>query len=257
MADPKEINDIDDLFSKDDNDNGGLDDVFSSGADPFAKNDEEAPDPFAKSDEADNLLPDFDVEASSSVSESNPFNKTDESIPLSDGFGANGGVSLDKAPGVSLDKDDIKGKKNKKAKKDKAPKVKLEKGKKEKEPKAKEPKAEVKDKSSARGIYLLGLIFLLFIIAGNAAAFMAAGAACITFLAIFDVLGLFLLLIPFLMLKALRKAPLDLFDTFLALAAAFAIISCMFILAMQASNYGKAIKAASNSLPNAVETLEC
>lgn len=243
MADPNEINDIDDLFSTNDKESDDMGDFFSSNADPFAKEPDST---------SDSLEPDFDVQASSSVSESNPFNNAEASIPLPEGFGENAGIKLDKDV-----EEEGKGKKGKKAKKEKAPKVKTEKVKKVKTPKVKEPKGDIKDKGAARCVYLLGLIFLLFIIAGNVMAFMAAGAACITFLVIFDVLGLFLLLVPCFMLKALRKAPLDLFDTFLALAAAFAIVSCMIVLALQAATYGKAIKAAANTLPAVVETLEC
>lgn len=235
MADPNdknssEFDDLDDLFSSD------------SGTDAFGT------DPFSSESE-----PELDVQASSTVSESNPFNQSD-SLALSEVFPSETSVELDKGDG----------KKDKKAKKEKAPKAakapraaKAPKEKKEKAPKVKAPKGEITDKGAARGVWCLLIVFLLFIVAGNAIAFMQAGAACLMFLIIFDVLGLLLLLVPFMMLKGLRKQPLSLFDTFLALAAAFAIVSCMFILAAQASSYGKAIKATLNTVESPVETMQC
>ena len=99
---------------------------------------------------------------------------------------------------------------------------------------------------SPKPFLVLGAVFLLGILAANVVAFMTAGAASITFLACFDVLGLLLLAIPALLIKQLRTRSVGLFDMFLALAAAFVVMGAMAVLAQQAQNYGASSKVASN-----------
>lgn len=224
MADPNEKNsDFDDLFSSSESEQ----DVFASSE----------------------LTPDLDVDASSSVSEGNPFGM-DASLPLPESE-----LGLDSnADAVAID--DKKGKKGKKEKKaKKAPKVSL--GKKEKsKPKREKLEPENIDKPASVAAMVMFFAFLFFIVACNAFAFMTAGAASIIFLILFDLLGVILLVVPLMLKNAIRKGEGSLFTTFLAFAAAFAIISCMIILALQASTYGQAIKAAFDAAIS-VQTMIC
>ena len=111
--------------------------------------------------------------------------------------------------------------------------------------KEKAPKSDVMY-GSPKPFLVLGAVFLIGILAANVVAFMTAGAASVTFLACFDVLGLLLLAIPALLIKQLRTRSVGLFDMFLALAAAFVIMGAMAVLAQQAQNYGASSKVASN-----------
>lgn len=225
MSNANEEN-FDDLFTKAD-DSDGNDDFFSSlsgsqdaaDADPFAGFDADAPtdsDPFGGFGE---------VPGDSDAGSDNPFGE----LPASEEVAA-----------PEADAPVAAGKKGKKAK---APKVK-----KEKAPKAKKEKAPKSDVmyGSPKPFLVLGAVFLIGILAANVVAFMTAGAASVTFLACFDVLGLLLLAIPALLIKQLRTRSVGLFDMFLALAAAFVIMGAMAVLAQQAQNYGASSKVASN-----------
>ena len=222
----EENNELDDLFTKAD-DSDGSDDFFSSlsgsqdaaDADPFAGFNADAPadsDPFGGFG---------DVPGDSDAGSDNPFGDF------------NAAPDAENAPEEAAP---VAGKKGKapKAKKEKAPKA----------PKAKKEKAPKSDVmyGSPKPFLVLGAIFLLLIIAGNVVAFMTAGAASVTFLACFDVLGLLLLAVPALLIKQLRTRAVGLFDVFLALVAAFLTIAAMAFLAQQAQNYGASSKVASN-----------
>lgn len=224
----EENNELDDLFTKAD-DSDGSDDFFSSlsgsqdaaDADPFAGFNADAPadsDPFGGFG---------DVPGDSDAGSDNPFGE----LP---------------APETDITAEDALPAENKKGKKGKAPKAKKEKA--PKAPKAKKEKAPKSDVmyGSPKPFLVLGAIFLLLIIAGNVVAFMTAGAASVTFLACFDVLGLLLLAVPALLIKQLRTRTVGLFDVFLALVAAFLTIAAMAFLAQQAQNYGASSKVASN-----------
>ena len=239
-------NDLDDLFTvKDD----GKDEF----AELFSKNDNDKPDLSDESSLAlDDLpgssesIPDLDVSQSTTAIDDDPFKVGSNDTPV--GF-------TDSIIGNLQDGEENSGtpslnKKGKKAKKEKAPKVKKAK----KEPKEKAPKGPIVDKAAGVGVRILFVLLLVGLILANVAAFIIAGVACVTFLIIFDLLGLFALLVPVLMLSALRKKPLSVFDTFLALAAIFAVVACMAILAGQAVSYGSSIKAAMNS--NVAESMD-
>ena len=101
-----------------------------------------------------------------------------------------------------------------------------------------------------------GDLLIIGIAIANVVAFITAGASCVTFLILFDILGLIALLVPFFLLRRLHSEPLSLFDTFLALAAIFSVVSCMAILAYQAKTYGTSFKATMDR-PAVVETMEC
>jgi hypothetical protein len=216
---------FDDLFTKAD-DSDGNDDFFSSlsgsqdaaDADPFAGFNADASD-------SDPFGGFGDVPGDSDAGSDNPFGDF------------NAAPDAENAPEEAAP---VAGKKGKapKAKKEKTPKA----------PKAKKEKAPKSDLryGSPKPFLVLGAIFLLLIIAGNVVAFMTAGAASVTFLACFDVLGLLLLAIPALLIKQLRTRAVGLFDMFLALAAAFVIMGAMAVLAQQAKNYGASSKVASN-----------
>ena len=226
----EENNELDDLFTKAD-DSDGSDDFFSSlsgsqdaaDADPFAGFDADASadsDPFGGFGE---------VPGDSDAGSDNPFGE----LPA-----AETDTTAEEVAPVEVPQG--KGKKGKapKAKKEKAPKA----------PKAKKEKAPKSDVmyGSPKPFLVLGAVFLLGILAANVFAFMTAGAASVTFLACFDVLGLLLLAIPALLIKQLRTRSVGLFDMFLALAAAFVIMGAMAVLAQQAQNYGASSKVASN-----------
>lgn len=226
MSNANEEN-FDDLFTKAD-DSDGNDDFFSSlngsqdaaDADPFAGFDSGSTDDFGGFG---------DVPGDSDAGSESPFGGF-EAAPVAE-----------TAPEV--DAPEAAGKKGKKGK---APKAKKEKG--AKAPKVKKEKAPKSDVmyGSPKPFVVLGAVFLVGILVANVVAFMTAGAASITFLACFDVLGLLLLAIPALLIKQLRTRSVGLFDMFLALAAAFVVMGAMAVLAQQAQNYGASSKVASN-----------
>ena len=226
----EENNELDDLFTKAD-DSDGNDDFFSSlsgsqdaaDADPFAGFNADA------SDDSDPFGGFGDVPGDSDAGADNPFGE----LPAPE-------TEITAEDALPAEAPQGKGKKGKapKAKKEKAPKA-------PKAKKEKAPKSNVRY-GSPRPFLLLGAIFLLGIIAGNVVAFMTAGAASVTFLACFDVLGLILLAVPALLIKQLRTRAVGLFDVFLALVAAFLTIAAMAFLAQQAQNYGASSKVASN-----------
>lgn len=234
----EENNELDDLFTKAD-DSDGNDDFFAS------LNDSQSADA-AVFDVFDSDSLDADS-TSSSESQSletlseDPFGGFGASAP--DGDNPFGELPASDAETTAEDASPTENKKGKKGKKGKAPKAK-----KEKAPKAKKEKAPKSDVmyGSPKPFVVLGAVFLLGILAANALAFMAAGAASVMFLACFDVLGLLLLAVPALLIKQLRTRAVGLFDMFLALAAAFAIMAAMALLAQQAKNYGASSKVASN-----------
>ncbi|MBQ4080427.1 MAG: hypothetical protein II596_07080, partial [Thermoguttaceae bacterium] len=205
MADTDDKSDVDDFFTTDENteQTGDMSDVFSS---------------------ADGSP--LDVAPSSEIS-TDPFALDSGSIEISDPVSASAGVA-DDAQGGPQEEDKKSGKKGKKAKKEKAPKAKKEKA--PKEPKAPKVKGEIVDKGAARAVRLLGLLLIIGIAIANVVAFITAGASCVTFLILFDILGLIALLVPSFLLRRLHSEPLSLFDTFLALAAIFSVVSCMAIL---------------------------
>ena len=231
MADTDDKSDVDDFFTTDENteQTGDVSDVFSS---------------------ADGSP--LDVAPSSEIS-TDPFALDSGSIEISDPVSASAGAA-DDAQGVPQEEDKKSGKKGKKAKKEKAPKAKKEKA--PKEPKAPKVKGEIVDKGAARAVRLLGLLLIIGIAIANVVAFITAGASCVTFLILFDILGLIALLVPFFLLRRLHSEPLSLFDTFLALAAIFSVVSCMAILAYQAKTYVSSFKATMDR-PAVVETMEC
>lgn len=237
----EENNELDDLFTKAD-DSDGNDDFFAS------LNDSQSADA-AVFDVFDSDSLDADS-TSSSESQSletlseDPFGGFGASAP--DGDNPFGELPASDAETTAEDALPTENKKGKKGKKGKAPKAKKEKA--PKAPKAKKEKAPKSDVmyGSPKPFVVLGAVFLLGILAANALAFMAAGAASVMFLACFDVLGLLLLAVPALLIKQLRTRAVGLFDMFLALAAAFAIMAAMALLAQQAKNYGASSKVASN-----------
>ena len=228
MADTDDKSDVDDFFTTDENteQTGDMSDVFSS---------------------ADGSP--LDVAPSSEIS-TDPFALDSGSIEISDPVSASA-PSADVDQGFPQEEDKKSGKKGKKAKKEKAPKAK-----KEKAPKAPKVKGEIVDKGAARAVRLLGLLLIIGIAIANVVAFITAGASCVTFLILFDILGLIALLVPFFLLRRLHSEPLSLFDMFLALAAIFSVVSCMAILAYQAKTYGSSFKATMDR-PAVVETMEC
>lgn len=238
----EENNDLDDLFTKPDDSDGG-DDFFASlngsqdaDASPFGGFDgdtpsDASPSPFdsadsASDESADGFAGEFSESESVEALPGEPFEAP---------FGDDGGlVPPSDAPA---------GKKGKKAKKVKAPKT----PKAPKEPKAKKAKEPKSDASfgSAKPFLLLGAIFLLGLLAANGVAFAKYGGGAIAFLACFDALGLILLAIPALLIRQLRTRAVGLFDVFIALAAAFLAIAAMTLLAYQAKTYGSSSKVAS------------
>lgn len=223
----EENNELDDLFTKAD-DSDGSDDFFSSlngsqdaaDADPFAGFSADA------SDVSDPFGGFGDVPGDSDAGSENPFGGFD-AAPV-----AEAAQEVDAPEAVG-----------KKGKKGKAPKAK-----KEKAPKAKKEKAPKSDVmyGSPKPFVVLGAVFLVGILVANVLALITAGAGAMMFLACFDVLGLLLLAVPALLIKQLRTRSVGLFDMFLALAAAFAIMGAMAVLAQQAQNYGASSKVASN-----------
>ncbi len=231
MADTDDKSEVDDFFTTDENteQTDDMSDVFSN---------------------ADGSP--LDVAPSSEIS-TDPFALDSGSIEISDPVSASA-PSADVDQGFPQEEDKKSGKKGKKAKKEKAPKAKKEKA--PKEPKAPKVKGEIVDKGAARAVRLLGLLLIIGIAIANVVAFITAGASCVTFLILFDILGLIALLVPFFLLRRLHSEPLSLFDTFLALAAIFSVVSCMAILAYQAKTYGSSFKATMDR-PAVVETMEC
>lgn len=233
----EENNELDDLFTKAD-DSDGSDDFFASLND--SQSDDAAFDAFGSGA--------FDAESISS-SESQSLETLSEDpfggFSASETEGDNPFGELP-APETEITAEDALPTENKKGKKGKASKAKKEKA--PKAPKAKKEKAPKSDvmHGSPKPFVVLGAVFLLGILAANALAFMTAGAASVMFLACFDALGLLLLAIPALLIKQLRTRSVGLFDMFLALAAAFAIMAAMALLAQQAKNYGASSKVASN-----------
>lgn len=223
----EENNELDDLFTKAD-DSDGSDDFFSSLS---GSQDAADADPFAG----------FNADAS----DSDPFGGFGD-VPGDSDAGSDNPFGELPAPETDITAEDALPAENKKGKKGKAPKAKKEKA--PKAPKAKKEKAPKSDVmyGSPKPFLVLGAIFFLLIIAGNVVAFMTAGAASVTFLACFDVLGLLLLAVPALLIKQLRTRAVGLFDVFLALVAAFLTIAAMAFLAQQAQNYGASSKVASN-----------
>lgn len=225
----EENNELDDLFTKAD-DSDGSDDFFSSlngsqdaaDADPFAGFSSDA------TDASDPFGGFGDVPGDSDADSENPFG------------------DFNAAPQTEITAEDALPAENKKGKKGKASKAKKEKT--PKAPKAKKEKAPKSDVmyGSPKPFVVLGAVFLLGILAANVVAFMTAGGGAMMFLACFDALGLLLLAIPALLIKHLRTRSVGLFDMFLALAAAFAIMGAMAVLAQQAKNYGASSKVASN-----------
>lgn len=219
-----------------------------------------------------------DLQGSSSIDGSDPFASFDNSVSGS----ADPLASLEESSGLSSSsipvmdpssvvdsvvesETDVKGKKGKKAKKEKAPKA----AKKEKAPKA--PKAAKKEKApkvkkekppksgysaSPAPVFLLLIPLILALVAANVVAFMTAGAACVTYLIVLDVLGLVALLVPIMLLSHLRQRPIGLFDFFLALAAIFSVVSTIVIVTQQAKDYGASSKVAAVSVAVSVESLE-
>ncbi len=230
----EENNELDDLFTKAD-DSDGNDDFFAS------LNDSQSADA-AVFDAFDSDSLDAD---STSSSESQSLETLSED-PFG-GFGASEADGDNPFGAQELPEADVSEPAvGKKGKKGKAPKAKKEKA--PKAPKVKKEKAPKSDVmyGSPKPFVVLGAVFLLGILVANALAFMTAGAGAIMFLACFDVLGLLLLAVPALLIKQLRTRAVGLFDMFLALAAAFAIMAAMALLAQQAKNYGASSKVASN-----------
>lgn len=132
-------------------------------------------------------------------------------------------------------------------------------GKKEKTPKAaaaktaKKPKVKKakKDKPASNtdnpvGFYwlwfALTVAFLGFV---DAVAYKQAGPDSFLFIGVFDGLGLLLLSVPLALIGGSRKFQYSLTDIFLALAAFFAVLSCLAILTCQAQYYGASAKVAA------------
>ncbi len=127
--------------------------------------------------------------------------------------------------------------KSKKAKKEKPPKVKKEKAPKvKKEKKRKEPgEKQPLNVSALSFIVCLGLMIAVF--AGvNLYAVMKYGIGAMIFLAIFDLLALGALAIPFLLRRS--KNSVTSADVTLGIAAVSLIFGCMFLLANLAFNLG-------------------
>lgn len=129
-----------------------------------------------------------------------------------------------------------------------APNAKAVPAKKTKKPKKVKPRARgaKKEKAKKTGvdwlIASLWIVFILLIAAGNVWAFMAQGIERGFFVVPFNILGLILLLIPYLLaVKKRREGVLNLYDTMLGIALAALIFGCMMLLSVQA-RYGTHIK---------------
>ena len=143
---------------------------------------------------------------------------------------------------------DKKGKKAKKAK----PKAsdKAQKPKKERKTKVARPKREKRPWSGVDTVVaIVCVFFVLVIIGGNLwALLLAKGIAVSFFLTLFNLFGLILLLVPYLLwAKKRREGAITFYDTLLALTLTLLIFGCMLILSVQA-RYGTDIKASGRVL---------
>lgn len=136
-----------------------------------------------------------------------------------------------------------KGKKAKGAKKPGKPK-------KERKVKVVRVKREKQPWTGVDTVVLIVLFFFLLVIAaGNLwALLLAKGIVLSFFLVPFNLFGLVLLLVPYLLwAKKRREGAITFYDTLLALTLALLIFGCMLILSVQA-RYGTAIKAGASAL---------
>lgn len=248
------------------NENEPLDDDFL--ADLTGASPEDSADPFSVSESSG-----FPLEGSLSFPGADPsmdgstdvFGADSSTLPSLDG--------ADSAAAVAAEPEEpAAGKKGKKAKKEKAPKgakkekaakaPKAPKAAKTKAPKApKAPKAKRPYVSSPAPVILLLVVLLIALLAVNVLAVMSAGAGCATYLIVLDVLGLVMLLVPFMLLSHLRQRSLGLFDMFMALAAIFTIMSSIAMVTYQAKTYGASSKVSVSApavvLAESLETLDC
>ncbi|MDO5553899.1 MAG: hypothetical protein Q4G68_09055 [Planctomycetia bacterium] len=129
-----------------------------------------------------------------------------------------------------------RGKKVKGAKVKKAPKVKV-------------PRTLVPWNGACTVLALYIVCLLLGIGAVNAGAFVLYGMDSIIFLIIFDLLALFLVLVPGLLLRRCRYGEyMSFFDVSLGMALSFVVVACMVLLGVQSVKYGMEIKP-SGELP--------
>lgn len=128
-------------------------------------------------------------------------------------------------------------------------------GKKGKRPKAaKTPKVKIKKERRIKpdrvpwvaGDYLLIVIAVLMlglILTVNVFAFLWYAMEAVPYIIAFSALGVLLLLIPFMLWrKRVYGDRINIFDSFLALSLALAILGCMIILSIQSIKYGINIK---------------
>ena len=98
-------------------------------------------------------------------------------------------------------------------------------------------------------LFLLGTggLFALILLLGNVVALWTAGLAAIVFLILFNLLGLALLCVPYLLWR--KRATLNFYEVILGLALALMVLSCLLALTIQAKRYGSHIKAVTYRAP--------
>ncbi|MDO5308765.1 MAG: hypothetical protein Q4G03_04665 [Planctomycetia bacterium] len=181
--------------------------------------------------------------------DSNPTDKTDppeDELSAREGASEEGWGNPSESPTQEEDSEEPKTSKKKGGKKEKTPKAAAAKT--AKKPKVKKAK---KDKPASNtdnpvGFYwlwfALTVAFLGFV---DAVAYKQAGPDSFLFIGVFDGLGLLLLSVPLALIGGSRKFQYSLTDIFLALAAFFAVLSCLAILTCQAQYYGASAKVAA------------
>jgi hypothetical protein len=204
-----------------------------------------------ENDDGSGLADPFTTEGSESAA-ADPFSNLDDPS-ADDPFGLTDAADAVESA-VAEEPTGKKGKKGKKGKGAKAKKEKAPKAAKVKKEKEKKPKSDYTE--SPMPIFVLIGVLIFALLVANIAAFVIAGASCVTYLIVLDGLGLLMLLIPVMLLSGLRKKPIELFDFFLALAAIFSIAATLFVISGQARDYGASSKVSATSAASVLELSE-
>lgn len=185
-------------------------------------------------------------ESESAASDQDPF---DYGGGLGDGLGDLGDLDDSTMPEAAAEPvDKKKGKKERKAKAKASEKA--QKPKKERKTKVARPKREKRPWTSVDTFVAMICVFFVIVIAGGNlwALLLAKGIAVSFFLALFNLFGLVLLMVPYLLwAKKRREGAITFYDALLALTLTLLIFGCMLILSVQA-RYGTDIKAGGRVL---------
>ena len=134
--------------------------------------------------------------------------------------------------------DDKKGKKKKKEKKAKTRKV-------------REPAKKVPISLADILLFFYGLFAFVSVVAVDIVVFMKFQMTAMNFFIAFNALGLFLLLVPFLLFRQSRRGEQpNFYDVILGLSLTLVIVAAIVVLCVQSLKYGMNFKADLKALPN-------